>query len=115
VWQRGGLGIGHKHPLYVLSVDAEKNELTVGKKEDLKSGGLVAGEVNLLARNLPEKAYAKIRYNQKEAKCKVYPSDRGGEFRVIFEEAQEAVTPGQSVVLYDGDTVLGGGVIEKRI
>ena len=115
VGQRGGLGVGHKHPLYVLSVNAEKNELIVGKKDDLKSAGLVAGEVNLLVEDMPRKVSAKIRYNQEEAGCSVTLLEKGRKLKVTFENAQEAVTPGQSIVLYDGETVLGGGVIEKTI
>lgn len=113
VGQRGGLGVGYGHPLYVLSVNAKKNQLIVGKKEDLKSRALVAGEINMLVRKLPKRAHAQIRYNQQEARCKISLRDNENKVEVIFEEAQEAITPGQSVVFYCRDTVLGGGVIEK--
>ena len=113
VGQRRGLGIGYKYPLYVLSKDAEKNEVIVGEKKDLKSRGLLAGEANILVKALPKKAYARIRYNEKEARCKI--SICGKKIKVLFKEPQEAITPGQSVVFYDNDTVLGGGVIEKAI
>ena len=115
VGQRGGLGGGRKHPLYVLSVDTRKNRLVVGEKKDLSLRGLIAGEVNLLAERLPKKAFAKIRYNHKEAECKMNPLDNKRKLEVIFKAPQEAITPGQSVVFYDKDTVLGGGVIEKTI
>ncbi|MFC1576521.1 tRNA 2-thiouridine(34) synthase MnmA [Candidatus Omnitrophota bacterium] len=115
IGQRKGLGVGHRHPLYVLSADAEENKLVVGKKEDLTSHGLLAEKANLLVDELPRKAFVKIRYNQKKAKCTVFPRRNGESFELVFEEPQEAVTPGQSAVLYNGDVVLGGGVIEKVI
>ena len=115
VGQRSGLGGGYKHPLYVLSVNAEENQLVVGKKDDLKSKALVAGEINILAPHLPKRVKAQIRYNQKKAECNISPRENGNKLKVIFKEAQEAVAPGQSVVFYDGDTVLGGGIIEKVI
>ncbi len=113
IGQRKGLGIGYKHPLYVLAINTEENQLVVGGREDLRSEGLVAGELNFLVRNLPKKVFAKIRYNHKEAKCKISPARE--KIRVIFEKAQEAITPGQSIVFYDKDTVFGGGVIEEVI
>ncbi|OGW74647.1 MAG: tRNA 2-thiouridine(34) synthase MnmA [Omnitrophica bacterium RBG_13_46_9] len=113
IGQRGGLGIGYKYPLYVLLINTEKNQIVVGEKKDLKAKGLVAGEVNLLVEDMPRKISAKIRYNQKEAKCEIFPEK--AKIKVVFEEPQEAVTPGQSVVFYDGDVVLGGGVIEQAI
>ncbi|MGB2705761.1 MAG: tRNA 2-thiouridine(34) synthase MnmA [Candidatus Omnitrophota bacterium] len=113
IGQRRGLGIGYKHPLYVLAVNTEKNQVVIGERKELKSRGLVAGEVNLLIGRLPQKTSARIRYSHKEAKCEIFPDKK--KLRVIFEEPQEAITPGQSVVFYDGDTVLGGGVIENVI
>jgi tRNA-uridine 2-sulfurtransferase len=114
VGQRGGLGIvGHSQPLYVLAVNTEKNQLVVGTKEDLKAKGLIAGDVNLLVGRLPKKALAKIRYNHKEAECNIFPERE--KVKVIFKVPQEAVTPGQSVVFYDKNVILGGGVIEKAV
>ena len=113
VGQRGGLGISHKQPLYVLSVDTKKNRLIVGEKKTLKAKGLIAEEVNVLVKKLSGKAFARIRYNQKEAECAIKAC--GKNLKIIFEKKQEAITPGQSVVLYKGDTVLGGGVIEKVV
>lgn len=113
IGQRGGLGVGYRHPLYVLSIDAQKNRLVVGEKKDLNSKGLLATELNLLVGDLPKKVFAKIRYNQKEAKCTIFRDK--GKIKAIFEKPQEAVTPGQSVVFYDKDVVLGGGIIEKAI
>ena len=113
IGQRGGLGVGYRHPLYVLSKDMQRNELVVGGKEKLLAKGLVAEDINVFVRDLPKNASAKIRYNQKEARCKV-TLIKGNKLKAVFDEAQEAVTPGQSVVFYDGDIVLGGGVIEEK-
>lgn len=111
IGQRGGLGVSHRMPLYVVSIDVPGNRIVVGGKKDIMAGGLLAGGVNMLAGEWPATVYGKVRYRKKEARCSA--AVEGDRLRVIFEEAQEAVTPGQSVVLYDGDTVLGGGVIEE--
>jgi len=111
VGQRGGLGVGYRHPLYVLSLDAEKNKLVVGEKKDLKSKGLIAESLNILTSHLPRKGKAKIRYNHKSADCRVLLKNK--KIEVLFNEPQEAITPGQSVVLYSGDNVFAGGIIKK--
>jgi tRNA-uridine 2-sulfurtransferase len=113
IGQRGGLGISAKTPLYVVEIDAVKNKVIVGEKKDLYSVGLIADDINLLTAKLPGEAEAKIRYRKKPACCSVQKD--GDKLKVIFEEAQESITPGQAVVLYDGDEVLGGGVIEEVI
>jgi tRNA-specific 2-thiouridylase len=95
----------------VVSIDPGKNQIIVGEKKDLRAKGLVAGEVNMLARSWPKQVYAKIRYRKKEEPCEVtFENDR---IRTHFAEEQEAITPGQSVVFYAHDCVLGGGVIEE--
>jgi tRNA-uridine 2-sulfurtransferase len=111
IGQRGGLGISYPTPLYVVSIDPVKNRIVVGEKKDLMSKGLVASDVNMLAENWPEQIYAKIRYRKKEALCEV--TKEKDKFKVIFAEEQEAITPGQSVVFYDHDRVLGGGIIQE--
>ncbi|PKN70057.1 MAG: tRNA 2-thiouridine(34) synthase MnmA [Deltaproteobacteria bacterium HGW-Deltaproteobacteria-12] len=111
IGQRGGLGISARTPLYVVEIDAVKNKIVVGEKNDLYSAGLIAGDINLLTAELPDKVEAKIRYRKKPARCTV--AREGGRLRVLFEEKQESITPGQAVVLYCGDEVLGGGVIEE--
>ncbi|MCX5844070.1 MAG: tRNA 2-thiouridine(34) synthase MnmA, partial [Deltaproteobacteria bacterium] len=87
------------------------NRIVVGEKKDLKAKGLFAGNVNMLAESWPRQVFAKIRYRKKEAPCEVI--HEGSRLRVIFAEEQEAITPGQSVVFYAHDRVLGGGVIEE--
>lgn len=113
VGQRGGLGISHPVPLYVLAIDAQKNELVVGEKKELLGRELIAGDLNLFRPEWPAVVQAKIRYRKKESPCRVVLED--GRARVVFEESQEAITPGQSVVFYDQDEVLGGGVIEEVV
>ncbi len=113
IGQRKGLGVSAKEPLYVLAIDAKANNIIVGKKQQLKNKGLIAKELNLLIDYLPKKAKAKIRYAHKEAECKI--EKIGEKVKIIFSRLQEAITPGQAVVFYDRDTVLGGGTIEEVI
>jgi tRNA-specific 2-thiouridylase len=105
------LGISSTAPLYVLAIDAPLNRLVVGEKRDLRSQSLVADQINCLVDAFPEEAWAKIRYAHKAARCRISPD--GGRLTVRFTEPQEAVSPGQSVVLYDEGTVLGGGIIKE--
>lgn len=116
IGQRKGLGISSRWPLYVTRIDASTNTIIVGPKSSVYSYELIAGDINLLSVegiHKPLRAEAKIRLNHKEASSTVYPVGRG-KIRVVFDEPQPAVTPGQSVVLYDGDIVIGGGIIESR-
>ncbi|MBN1474146.1 MAG: tRNA 2-thiouridine(34) synthase MnmA [Syntrophaceae bacterium] len=111
IGQRGGLGVSAKQPLYVLEIDARENQVVVGRKEDLLSSVLIAGELNLLSDNFPAQLEAKIRYRKKPAPCRVEKT--GDKLKVVFEEPQESITPGQSVVFYNGEEVIGGGLIES--
>lgn len=117
VGQRKGLGIAAGSPLYVVALDYDKNELIVGSDQDVFSAGLIASDVNYIAFDeltQPLRVTAKIRYSAREAEALVSPVTNG-DIRVDFFQAQRAVTPGQSVVFYDGDTVVGGGIIQKAI
>ena len=112
--QSRGLGIAVGKPLYVVGIDADKNRVVVGDRDDLEAQGLIAEAVNILSQELPPKIWAKIRYGQKEAPCRVkFCKDKTLE--VIFDQAQEAISPGQSIVLYDNDIVCGGGIIKKSL
>jgi len=111
IGQRGGLGISHATPLYVVSIDPDENRIVVGEKKDLMAKGLLAGDINMLAKSWPGQVYAKIRYRKKEALCEVI--NENGKLKVIFAGEQEAITPGQSVVFYENDMVLGGAIIEE--
>ncbi|MBU1863005.1 MAG: tRNA 2-thiouridine(34) synthase MnmA, partial [Candidatus Omnitrophica bacterium] len=109
--QRGGLRVALGKPQYVVAVDAEHNRIVIGDKKDLRTRTLIARDINRLVDAFPQTVCAKIRYSHTEASCTVRLRDNGSA-AVEFEEAQEAITPGQAVVFYDGDTVLGGGSID---
>lgn len=111
IGQRKGLGIAWEHPLYVVAKDAGKNAVILGKNEDLFRRELTAKDVNFLVPGLPKTftCTAKIRYKAQDVPCEV--TQDGDLLRVCFAEPQRAITPGQSVVFYDGDKVLGGGTI----
>jgi len=111
--QRARLGGWSGDPLYVLAIDAGNNRVVIGGKADLMAPGLVADRVNLLVDHLPERCVAKIRYAHKGAPCRVVLE--GERLRVVFDEPQEAITPGQYVVLYEDGIVLGGGVIREEL
>ncbi|HEX6971881.1 MAG TPA: tRNA 2-thiouridine(34) synthase MnmA [Limnochordia bacterium] len=116
VGQRKGLGISGREPSYVVSIDAERNALVVGPKEAVRGSALIAREVNWVSVPAPEaplEVTAKIRYNTAPQPARVEPLP-GGRARVVFESPQIAITPGQSVVWYDGDLLLGGGRIERE-
>ena len=113
VGQRKGLGVALGEPVYVLRKDVRENTVTVGPEEALYSRTLHADEVNWLSIHAPEgplRVRAKTRYRQEEREATVFPCEET-RFRLEFDEPQRAVTPGQAVVLYDGDLVLGGGTI----
>lgn len=109
VGQRTGLGISSPMPLRVISIDAQKNLIVAGERKYLFASGLVADIVNMFTKDLPERISGKIRYAHRPAAC--HAEIIGGTLEVTFEEPQESITPGQSIVIYDGETVLGGGII----
>ena len=113
VGQRKGLGIAYKEPLYVLKLDKEKNQVIVGKEKELYNTELVANELNILIDGIDFSeeinVMAKIRYRAKAAAATL--KIENNQAVVKFKEAQRAITPGQSVVLYVDDIVLGGGKI----
>ena len=111
VGQRGGLGLAARKPLYVIRIDAEKNTIVVGEKESLKARGLICSDLNLLVDRMPERVTVKIRYTKKEAHAQVMVENET-RTTVVFDEPQEAITPGQTVVFYKDDIVLGGAMIE---
>lgn len=113
VGQRKGLGLSLGHPAFVLEIRPETNEVVVGTKEESMSCYVRANQVNFMAvedLTEPKRVWGKIRYNHKGAWCTV---EKTGEDEILccFEEEQRAITPGQAVVLYDGEYVLGGGTI----
>jgi tRNA-uridine 2-sulfurtransferase len=114
VGQRKGLGLSAGVPLYVINIDAGARALTVGPREALERTELTASAVNWIAGSPPAAgthATARIRHRHREAPAAIHP-DADGTVRVVFDEPQCAVAPGQAVVFYDGDVVLGGGWID---
>jgi tRNA-specific 2-thiouridylase len=115
IGQRRGLGISAGKPLYVIKIDAERNTVMLGDEEDLYVKEFIAHQLNWVAIDGlagKMKVSAKIRYNFQEKPAEIYPV--GDLVKVVFEEPQKAVTPGQSVVFYSGDLVVGGGIIKER-
>lgn len=113
IGQRKGLGIAFGEPMYVLRVDPQDNTVTLGKNEELFSDTLTAKDINLIScdRILGSlKVTAKIRYRHAEQPATAEQLDEDT-LQVVFDEPQRAITPGQAVVLYDGDVVIGGGTI----
>ena len=113
--QRKGLGLAMGAPVYVCAKDMEANTVTVGPNEALFATTLRACDWNWIPfpeLTQPLRVTARARYNQKEQPATVYPEDNGFA-RVEFDQPQRAMTPGQAVVLYDGDMVVGGGTITE--
>ncbi len=113
VGQRRGLGLASRERLYVVAIDPITNRVVVGTNEQLFRDELYASEVGFVSGELPREPVAvtaKIRYKSPEVKAMLYPL--GKRARLVFEEPQRAITPGQAAVFYDGDIVLGGGIIE---
>ena len=115
--QRKGLGIALGAPMYVCAKDMTANTVTVGPNEALFHRSLVAADWNWIAIDAltqPLRVKAKVRSRMAEADATVYPEENGLA-RVEFDQPQRAITPGQAVVLYDGNTVIGGGTITDVI
>lgn len=115
VGQRKGLGATFGKPMFVLRIDAEKNEVVLGEKGTEFSDTLIADKLNFITFDQltePIRVAAKVRYSAKEAEATVEPMENG-RVKVTFDSPQRAITPGQAVVFYEinGETVIGGGVI----
>lgn len=114
IGQRRGIGVAAEHPYYVVSKDAATNTVVLGANDELFSTHLEAEDVNLISvagLDAPLRVKAKIRYRQRETDATVTPLPNGN-VAVDFDAPQRAVTPGQTVVFYDGDIVVGGGTIK---
>ena len=112
IGQRKGLGISNPVPLFVLSFNPSKNEVIVGEESELYKKEILVTDINLLVVDeIPEllDVTVKTRYSSKEAKARII--QEGSNIKVIFDEPQRAITPGQSAVFYIDDIVLGGGKI----
>lgn len=117
IGQRRGMGIAAERPLYVLGFNKDKNEVIVGFEEECQSSGLIAENLNWSAisgLSEPLECDAKIRSSQQPTAVKVIPLE-DDKIEVRFFAPQKAIAPGQSVVLYQNDIILGGGIIEKSL
>ena len=112
IGQRKGLGISYKVPLFVIGFNKDKNEVIVGEEKELYSEKILVTDINLLLVDEIKdwiEVEVKTRYSAKSAKAKIIQEENN--IKVIFDEPQRAITPGQSAVFYIGDIVLGGGKI----
>ena len=113
--QRRGLRIAAGEPLYVIATEPEKQRVIVGRNDELLRPDLTAREVNWISIGPiaePTRAQVKIRNKHHAAEATLFPADDPARVRVVFDEPQRAVTPGQGAVFYRGELVLGGGWIE---
>jgi tRNA-specific 2-thiouridylase len=115
IGQRKGLGISAREALYVVDIDAGKSTIVAGRKDELYRDECTASDLNWMADRptQPMRAKARIRYLHREAEATITPLDEG-RVSVRFEQPQMAITPGQAVVFYDGEVVIGGGTIETH-
>ncbi|SPF52080.1 tRNA-specific 2-thiouridylase MnmA [Candidatus Desulfosporosinus infrequens] len=116
VGQRKGLGVTFGKPMFVVGLNPESNEVVLGEDQDVYTDTLWAIDLNWISISElqgPIKVKAKIRYNSSGAEATVYPGDReaGYDVMVCFDQPQRAVTPGQAVVFYQENIVVGGGKI----
>lgn len=116
IGQRQGLGIAAREPLYVTAIAPDRNAVVVGTREQTYGRELIASNLNWIAIARPEQPFklkARVRYRHPEAEAIVNPLD-GDKVYVKFTEPQMAITPGQAIVFYDGDIVVGGGIISRQ-
>ena len=116
IGQRKGLGIAHEKPLYVVQIERAKNQIIVGEDDELEANEFIAKRVNWIAFDTPSEAVraeVKIRYRHDPSPATIYamPDARA---RIVFDDPQRAITPGQATIFYNGDEVVGGGWIVKN-
>lgn len=110
IGQRKGLGISYKEPLYVINIDPKTNNIILGSEKDLYSEETTIKDINILVDELPSKAMAKIRYKAPLTPCTITKIN-DNEYKIIFDKPVKSITKGQSLVLYQENTCLGGGII----
>jgi tRNA-specific 2-thiouridylase len=117
IGQRRGLGVVSREPLYVIDLEAATRTVVVGPEEALFATDLLADDVNLVGvadLRVPKSVKARIRYRMADADAIVW-QEVPGQLRLRFERPQRAITPGQSVVCYEGDAVVAGGTIARAL
>ena len=127
IGQRKGLGVALAHPVFVTRIDAASNTVVLGEGEDLEASGLIADDWAWSAPACTMEALlddagraglrvcAKVRYRQPDQDARLYRDGAPGEMRIAFDRPQRAIAPGQAVVIYQGDTVLGGGTAKRAL
>ncbi len=117
IGQRKGIGVFRPEPLYVTAIDQTNNRIEVGREERLYKRGLIARSVNMQKYAdciSPRRVTAMVRYKDSGAPASIRElSD--GRVEVLFDEKRRAITPGQSVVFYEGDDIVGGGIIDEMV
>lgn len=117
IGQRKGLGFAFGKPMFVTAIDPQKNTVTLGEEGEQYAPALIAEQFNWIAFDTPCEpfdAQVKVRYQARPADARVFPAEDGA-VRIEFAEPQRSVTPGQAVVLYQGDLVVGGGTIRSAV
>jgi tRNA-uridine 2-sulfurtransferase len=115
IGQRKGLGISLGKPAFVVDIDIDANRVILGNESDLYTDSLTAYNINYVSIEKPDsetRVTAKIRYYAPEAPATLYPL-KNNRIQLVFDKPQRAITPGQSVVFYEDDLLVGGGIIEK--
>lgn len=127
IGQRKGLGVALAHPVFVTRIDAASNTVVLGEGEDLEANGLIADDWTWSAPAHAMEALlddagdtglrvcAKVRYRQPDQDARLYRGDAPGEMQLAFDRPQRAIAPGQAVVIYQEDTVLGGGTAKRAL
>ena len=116
IGQRKGLDIAFGKPVFVTKIDPDNNTVVLGDEEDLEQNEMVVGKINLIKYDLITpgmEATTKIRYKDKGALSNIYPDN--GTMKVRFYENVKGIAPGQSAVFYEGDDVIGGGIIQSGV
>lgn len=117
IGQRKGLGVSYKEPLYVININKATNSVIVGSENDLFKSELIVSNINWIAFEKPLKSFkakVRVRYLHKEDDAEIIPEDND-KARIIFDNPQRAISPGQYAAFFDDDTVLGGGIIDEVI
>jgi tRNA-specific 2-thiouridylase len=117
IGQRKGLGISAEEPIYVVAIDRARNAIIVGSKQEVYGDELIATNLNWITMESPKQPLelkAKIRYRHREADAVIIPISKR-EAHVKFKQPQMAITPGQAIVFYHKDTVVGGGTVEQTL
>jgi tRNA-specific 2-thiouridylase len=118
IGQRRGLGIALGSPRYVVAIDPEKNTVVIGENAELFTQEFFVRDLNFVAIDRLTSSLdveIKIRYRNPATPARILPGKNNDEVKVIFETPQRAVTPGQSAVFYQGDIVVGGGIIQSKV